>query len=265
MRRRGFTVVEALLAVVFLVVLALGVSVFLRELSNASERATRFTRGQQSASAIMASIEGAVAASETVGPDGRSGVRGDRTSLTIAHRTLGLDLEGRDGPSAGGQVLSVRFANGRTVARIVAGGVDVTGGEVEVSDRIERMDFRYHDGEGWRESFDSLAAGGLPMAIEVSIWLVGVDEDAAPVEALGDGGGRSVEELFDELGESGGGGMGLPTLEDLRSAAEGEDRVWGAPDRLRVFAIPDAGFERELEELDGLLAGDSSGGAGGVR
>jgi hypothetical protein len=138
----------------------------------------------------------------------------------------------------------------------------MTDGEVEVSDRIERMDFRYHDGEGWQESFDSLTAGGLPMAIEVSIWLVGVGEDAAPVEAVEDGEGRSVAEVFDELGESGGGGMGLPTLEDLRRASGDEDRVWGAPDRLRVFAVPDAGFERALDELDGLLAGE---GAGGVR
>ena len=99
-----------------------------------------------------------------------------------------------------------------------------------------RVEFRYHDGTGWQDRFDS-AAGGLPVAVEVSIWFepwpgalledefAGADEAAdAPAFTLGAG-----DEVFDPdrfAGEDS--GFEDPAAERPR------------PDRRRIIAIPDA-------------------------
>jgi hypothetical protein len=71
------------------------------------------------------------------------------------------------------------------------------------------MRMRYWTDRGWQDSFDSLAAGALPGAVEVALWF------GAP-----DGGGV--------------GGTGEES--GARDAAE----ELGVPDRVRTISVPDA-------------------------
>jgi hypothetical protein len=92
--------------------------------------------------------------------------------------------------------------------------------------------FRYHDGRGWRDRYDSLSADRLPMAIEIAVWF-DVPEDS---EAGGD-------EPFasDEL-----------DLEQADDAPEDDAREHRLPDRLRVIIVPGGGVDgagSEPEEM----------------
>jgi hypothetical protein len=86
---------------------------------------------------------------------------------------------------------------------------------------IAKVRFRYHDGEAWRDDFDSLALNRLPVAVEVAVWF----------------------ELPDELRES-----AQPPADEQASldGAIAPRADFGAPDeeslpppdRVRVIAIP---------------------------
>lgn len=86
--------------------------------------------------------------------------------------------------------------------------------DAAVSERVRAVRFRYFDGRTWRASFDSLKAGGLPAAIELSLWMSPVQPPSAAQASAAAPGRQKAAPAQDEL---------------------------GPPDRLRVIAVPDGG------------------------
>ena len=87
---------------------------------------------------------------------------------------------------------------------------------------VRALHVRFLGEDGWTDSFDSLAAGALPRAVEVSIWF------GAPVS---DEAGASDAEASEPTPARAGGDEAAESLVDSL----------GPPDRQRVFAVPDAG------------------------
>ena len=87
---------------------------------------------------------------------------------------------------------------------------------------VRALHVRFLGEDGWTDSFDSLAAGALPRAVEVSIWF------GAPVS---DEAGASDAEASEPMPARAGGDETAESLVDSL----------GPPDRQRVFAVPDAG------------------------
>ncbi len=106
---------------------------------------------------------------------------------------------------------------------------------------LGRVRLRYHDGDGWREAFNSLDAGGLPVAVEITIWFEPWpgEEDRAEAERLRDE-QLPQRETFDYD----------PVFDEDEYLREQElaDRPEPEPDRRRVIVIPDA---READEPNG--------------
>jgi hypothetical protein len=89
---------------------------------------------------------------------------------------------------------------------------------------------RYYDGERWSASFDSGAAGALPVAVEVAVWF----GPPGPREEADEAGGgteaaESPEKKRTEKRENEGTGQ----------ERAGADRIARAPDRVRLIVAPD--------------------------
>ncbi len=241
--RRGFTLLEAVLAL-SLTILLLGASMtFLWELGDRRATLSRGSRDLHAAVVVIERLEADLAAG-LVGDDGiGGGIQGTGTKLKLLTRGVWLAPgSGATGtPIAGGagegdlQASEYAFdaSAGRVSARrfvVKPGAADAGAGSLElVSDRVERVRFRYYDGRAWRNEFDSKAEGTLPVAIEVALWFTSLKNATTPpppqVEADSAAAAPTGETETDS-----------PMAAD--SAAE-TDRKWPAPDRLRVIIVPD--------------------------
>ncbi len=237
--RRGFTLLEVVLAL-SLAVLLLGASMtFLWELADRRSTLARGSRDLHAAVVLVERLEADLAAG-LAGDEGvGAGIEGTETKLKLLSRGVWLAPSGAGSgtPNAGGagegdlQASEYQFdpTAGRVSARrfVVRPGAAGGGGEMElVSDRVERLRFRYYDGRAWRTSFDSKAAGDLPVAIEVAVWFTSLKnatappmETPAPTGEPGEDDAESLAAPADEFGDT--------------------DRRWPAPDRLRVIIVPD--------------------------
>lgn len=86
---------------------------------------------------------------------------------------------------------------------------------------IAKVRFRYHDGEAWRDDFDSLALNRLPVAVEVAVWFELPDELRESAEPPADE-QASLDGAIAPRAD-----FGAPDEESLPP-----------PDRVRVIAIP---------------------------
>ncbi len=111
--------------------------------------------------------------------------------------------------------------------------------------------FRYHDGSGWRDSVDSLAADRLPVAVEVAVWFDPWPGIRPPSEP-GDSALRPQRLTF-----------GAADAFDERAFARESDLELfdePTPDRIRVIAVLDPRGPGEddgdpsPETQEGLLA-----------
>lgn len=233
MARRGFSLLETLLALALLVslsgvLLSLVESIAVRR-DRALVRADRGELGQLIIDRLESDLMTALVGGGVTG----TGLRGDETSIRVLSRgvVVGVAVDPADEhPVRDATVTELRFD-----AR--AGGVrarraDPMGGRSDTSllgPGIVRMRLRYHDGVAWRERFDSVAAGGLPKAVEIALWF-GVAPEADPDRpGLAARGGDQGGALDDEAGP--------------------EDAEGPPPDRRRVIA------------LGGVVGDDAEGGA----
>jgi prepilin-type N-terminal cleavage/methylation domain-containing protein len=233
-QRRGFSLLELLLAVAVVVALSASVYSFLFELIGRRARIVEVADSVGGAAAVFdrlqADLTTAVAYAGGIG----AGIDGGSDRVRIVSR--GVPAVGAVGDAGGGGgtrgdlvVSELEFdaemgeLRGRAWAGLVEGG-----GEFRViASGVEAFRLRYHDGRGWRESFDSGNAGRLPAAVEVSTWFGEVerDEEAVEDDELIGIGGVEAEELESAL-----------PVEALEPVMEEEER---APDRRRVIVVPD--------------------------
>lgn len=248
---RGMTLLEVMFALLILAVLSAGVISFYFELTARRDRLVLMATQQRDVSLYFDRVESALLSALAVAPDGSAGVKGDATSLTVATRAVQPSFE--DGASlADGCVVSFVFdgQGSRCTQSVSAGDASA---EEPVLTSVERLRYRYSDGRQWSSSFDSVGKGGLPVAVEVSVWLgtgageagaagasagasaAGVSAGDSDVDGSGAGEAPSLEEDF--------GPLDVPPPE--REDREGQAWTPREPDYVRVISIPDAPDWRE--------------------
>jgi prepilin-type N-terminal cleavage/methylation domain-containing protein len=232
MRRRGFTLLEVLLALGLIAMLAAGVMGFLWGLLDRREWMSRVLTDAQAGAALMERLETDILCGVTGGPGGDAGVVGTTTTVKVLTRgvALPLDAAGATGPAAGdlqGSEYAFDRSGGTLRARRWMAGSSGSGEFELISDHIQALRLSYFDGDSWRSSFDSGAEGGLPVAIEVALWF----GEPLPDE---DGGAPEPEPVVSEGGEPG------APVEPAGPLARAEDKPPPrTPDRLRVIVVPD--------------------------
>lgn len=211
--RRGFTLLEALVAVGMLVLLLGALATFAEDLSRTRAFVARTAARTRSADALFGALESALQTAVVDGGAMGAGVSGtDRSIRVLSSRTDA-------GSGSVRQLARAAFAPlSATQVTEAAGSVGVgRGGTSSVLPaRVRAMRIRYWTEDGWSDSFDSLTSGSLPAAVEVALW----------------------------FGEA---GAAASAAEDLEPDANGDDpsdagsvQGFGVPDRVRTIAVPDA-------------------------
>lgn len=177
--RRGFTLLEALVAVGMLVLLLGALALFMDDLGRTRQHVARTAAETRSADALFGALEAALQTAVVDGGPRGAGVSGTDRSLRV--------LSSRTDAGSGSVAELARAAFSplsATQVDEVTGSVAVgRGGASSVLPaRIRALRLQYWDGAAWTESFDSLAAGALPGAVEVALWF---GEPAAPDDELG--------------------------------------------------------------------------------
>ena len=229
------SLIEVMLALAILAVLAVGVTAFFFQVSSRQGRLLDIASRQRDASVVLGRLESAIMHAVAVGPDGAAGIQGDETSLTVITRGVWPMLAG-DAAVGDACALSFMFDEPGRACTLVAQSVGRMSGASPqpepVLGRVERVRLRYSDGRRWTGSYDSVSAGGLPVAVEVSIWFAAAGRRGAeerPPEMLAPG-----SEEFGPFGPEG--------LLEPEFAIEQEESGWvpREPDHVRIIGVPDA-------------------------
>lgn len=229
------SLIEVMLALAILVVLSVGVTAFFFQVSSRQGRLIDIASRQRDASVVLGRLESAVMHAVAVGPDGAAGIKGDETSLTVITRGVWPMLSG---DAAVGDACAVTFmfdepGQACTIVAQAVGRLRGSSPQPEpVLGRVERVRLRYSDGRRWSGSFDSVSAGGLPVAVEVSIWFAAagrrVAEDQPPELIAQD------SEDFEPFGPD--------DFFEPDFAMEQDETGWvpREPDHVRIIGVPDA-------------------------
>ncbi|MFG0258724.1 MAG: type II secretion system protein GspJ, partial [Phycisphaerales bacterium JB041] len=234
-RSRAMSLIEVMLALAILVVLSVGVTAFFFQVSSRQGRLIDIAARQRDASVVLGRLESAVMHAVAVGPDGAAGIKGDATSLTVITRGVWPMLAG-DAAVGDACALTFFFDEPGQACTLVAQAVARTSGSSPqpepVLGRVERVRLRYSDGRRWSDSFDSVSNGGLPVAVEVSIWFAAAGQGGA-AEGQTERLGESPEELEP---------FGPDDVLDPGFAMEQDETGWvpREPDHVRIIGVPDA-------------------------
>lgn len=164
---RGFTLLEALVAVGMLVLLLGALAMFVEDLARTREHTARISAQTRSADALFGALESALQTAVVDGGPRGAGVTGTDRSLRV--------LSSRTDAGSGSVAELARAA----FSPLSATQVDEVPGSVAVGRggassvlpaRIRALRLRYWTTDGWADSFDSLSDGALPGAVEVALW-----------------------------------------------------------------------------------------------
>lgn len=213
MKRPAFTLIEVIIALAIIAGLSVGVGAFVRDVRIQQRTLTRLGSQLEQCSALFELTERAMMTCVADGGPGVSGVSGDATTLRIHYRSVELRNPGRLSDTAH---LGITFDQGgaRIHIALSSPGSGAPESSEVVCDRIERVQFRYHDGRNWVESFDTLKARTLPNAVEMAIWFQ--SESPTP-------------KTSPDLSE----GLGAPP-------EAGDAERLRPPDRVRIISVHDA-------------------------
>ncbi|MFO0874394.1 MAG: prepilin-type N-terminal cleavage/methylation domain-containing protein [Phycisphaerales bacterium] len=241
---RGSTLLELLVAIALAAALLTSVFAFLGDLLATRDRIRAAGSRQASIAALFDRLDADLAMAIAADPARGAGVKGDAGAVAILTRGVLAVPTARAAGLRDLQRHEYRFdrAARRVAARQSALGSDGAGEWFTFDDELLDLRFRYFDGESWRDAFDSAADGGLPMAVEVSIWFPspsggdetsGVDET---IDATGvDGSNRTTG-----ASDGGSGSSAARAVGDDSSAGRAPEPPARPPDRRRVIAVPDA-------------------------
>ena len=287
-QRRAFTLMEVLVAIALVLALVGAMSWFLHDMMAGREQIDEELARRQAASLIIDRLEQDLLT--CIAGDGRTaGVRGTETELTVLMRSVPARLAARrsaaaDGFDEAGGALDEREDHPSSLALldleaavyrydsrrgVLAMGRGLPAGRSASTPGVNAMPtalagvlgavrFRYHDGSGWRERYDSARDGGLPTAIEVAVWYEPVGDRAGmvegfapPMEMFEDGPGEDVlsdPEAFDDWIDDADG--------EADVSREPPQRPSRTPDRVRIIAVIDpSGEEPGLDKDAGLGEG----------
>ncbi len=232
-RRRGFTLLEVMLAITIVLAIAGTVYVFLFDLIDSRERIVSESDRSRVSIGVFEQLERGIMTTIAGSTVYGSGVQGGPNSIELLSRAVTLPIE-TDSQTVLGDLQGLSFSWDAQRGELSARRWDVLGGEQTdsqvISSDIAYFQLRYYDGQAWRGRFDS--SSGLPVAIEVAIWF-GEPEflDGGLDDFAGDARGEDEDSRLEAMGFEEG------LLEDEFA---GEVLVPGRePDRVRVMVIPD--------------------------
>ncbi len=245
--RRGFTLIEVVLALGLIMLLVGSLGVFVNQVSETRVDLRARSEQESSITIVFDALDGATSTCLALAGDGMPGFKGDAMSVevsfdaTTVQRALGNSPEMVLVPE---DRLTLRFQPSSGVLSIARDGDRPR----DLASRCFAVRFRYHDGNRWLAEWDSIRMDGLPHAMECSIWFDPWPDETVP-EWFPDGYGEedldfefpvddyegsseepmTLDQLFDSFGDDDSAGGFLDLEDDLP-----------ATDRRRIFAIPDA-------------------------
>jgi prepilin-type N-terminal cleavage/methylation domain-containing protein len=159
MNRRGFTLLEVMLAITILMALLGVMSQFTWSLGQGQQRALDRLDRQAAIDAIIDRISLALDTG-SASAVGEPGFHGEATSLQMY-----LSQDRPDSSHAKGlgarRAIDIQFDQQQHTVQL-SGGAMLPLGDLRL---------RYHNGQQWQDSFDSIEEGGLPTAVLVEAWL----------------------------------------------------------------------------------------------
>lgn len=218
--RHAFSLLEVLVVIALVTILFGSMYAFVSDLLSSRARALQVSGRHLAAATLIDAVESDLATCLVGDTVAGAGVEGDAARLLIRHRGVSVNQArlGQDNPRvfADLQATEYRFNrdSGRIEVRTVSAGEPDA---VPVGGPVHEVRFRYRDGTGWRDSYDSLEADRLPVAVEIAVWFD--PWPGAPVASTGEG--------FDE--------QAFAAASDVDLFDE------PMPDRIRVIPVPGAG------------------------
>lgn len=233
-RSRAFTLLEALLAIALVgAILAVAIRL-VDDVARARARVEASLRRIEGVTLAIDLLADRLATATTIAVDGGAGIMGDELSCRVTGcgvASIRLDSASRRSPLLDRSTLELAWRDGGLSLRDDEGPWSLLAGD------LAAIRFRYHDGEDWRNAWDS-EQDGLPVAIEIEVWttpwpdgLVAdwmpepIDPSEVAMDAFGDD--DLDDSMFDELE-----GFAPPPM------PADEDEI-PLPDRRRVIAILD--------------------------
>ena len=253
--RRGFTLLETLVAIGFILAIIMVAGNLLDDLSD-SRRRTRDRLEEIEGSTIMLDLLAArLSVATSADAAGASGIVGDEISLRVTGSGVMLSR------LAQGSSLSPLVDRGSLEFEPQGDGLAIREGEgpwTMLVPRVTAVRFRYHDGDDWRDSWDS-GQDGLPVAVEAAIWSRPWPDDArapwmpapmtAPIDFANDP-SDEMAEFADFLGS------------DTTEAEIAADDEIPPPDRIRVMSILDPNSVTTDPSETGEMTWEGPGGDG---
>lgn len=265
--RRGFTLIEVLIAIALVLALVGTMYGFLFNMLFSRARALEHARQQTAADVLIRLLDSDLISCVVGDQASGSGVSGDETHLRVLSRGVAASLaeHGADDPDVFGDLQRTEYrfdsqANRISLNRASVGHATPLAPSPEyppLEGAIYKLRFRYYDGSTWRSSFDSLTEDHLPVAIEVAIWMRPLPGGSTDQEDF-----TPPKQELDQPKAS----ADRSAIDDLSPATQPQssqgDEI--APDRLRVFIIPDGGGDvgpdssRPDQSMPGLDVEDST-------
>ena len=223
---RGFSLLETLIALGLIGVLVGTIALFVNQLAD-SRAQLRATTGREAlATAIFDGLEQALMTSMARTGTGAPGIVGTSRTVSVAHDGVVVSRVFGDVPQSVLEPESIlRFefddSSGETRLRRDDSSASLPGIP------LGAVRFRYLSGGRWFDSWDSFASGGLPAAIECSIWWV------SPFDETEEDEGMLEPDAFD--------------FDAFDSSADDSpnDLEVVPPDRLRLMRVPDGGVSAD--------------------
>ena len=247
MTRRGFTLIEVLIAIALMLMLGGAMFGFLQDLLTTRGRTLERSGRQRAASTLIERLENDVAACLVGDARSGAGVRGDGSSLRLLTRGVMPQVAARgiNDPAALGDLQVVEYRFDAAQQRLEARKAPATESAAfaPLGGSIAHVRFRYLDGRRWRDDYDSLGLNRLPSAIEVAVWFNPWPSDEV----------SSAAAAADERSPLDEEAAGLPAFDrepdvDVNAAIDAPNPP--PPDRMRVIVIPDAGAAQPDEGGD---------------
>ncbi len=227
--QRGMTLVEVLISIGLVGALLGSMFGFFFNMLASRRRALDDAARQLAASLLIERLENGLASCIVGDSKSGPGVEGDATRIKVQCRSVAAHLaeKGLQDPQVLGdlQAAEYRFQAGLIEARRVSHS-DTSDVAFSPLGPAGKLRLRYHDGKQWRDSFNSVDAGSLPVAVEVAVWLYALPGEEPVSQA------ESTRLTFDDT-------EGVDELQ-VTWASDPESSDEPMPDRLRVILVPDA-------------------------
>lgn len=222
---RGFSLLETLIALGLIGVLIGTIGLFVNQIA-ASRTQLRASTGRDAfATAIFDGLETALMTAIARTGTGSPGIIGTSSGVSVAHDGVVVSRVFGDIPQmvfAPESTLRFEFDESSGAVRLSRDDSSSPVSETPLG----AVRFRYLSNGDWFSSWNSFDSGGLPAAIECSIWWISPFEDET---SLGDFESDLVGSDGDDLGDE-----------------PGDDMPSNPPDRIRLMRVPDGGvFETD--------------------